>query len=345
MKIAFTHNLKTSVCEEQAEFDTAATVVALTEAIRANGHEVVPVEVTGSLAELVATLKSVQPDLIFNTAEGTRGRCREALYPAVFDELGIPYTGSDAHCLTVTLDKYLTNMVVERAGVRIPRSAFRTPGDDAGLTYPCPCIVKPNYEGSSKGITDASVVQDPRELNATVARALEAYPDGLIVEEYIPGTDVTIGFLEGLGSELLTPCSYEYAPGHATKFRIYDYSLKNHHTDPEEIMTIACPARVSPKAVAEIKTFARRAIRALNLRNVCRLDFRVRDDGTVFFIEANANPSFEVGASIFDAAKRDHDLSYTGVIGHIISQAATRWADVGGSTERLEAARKAWMAG
>src|SRR5678815_2798017 len=105
MKIAFTHNLRLSDAEEEAEFDSAETVAAIAAAIEAAGHEVEKVEVSGPAANLLERIEAIDPDLIFNTAEGRRGRMREALYPALFEELGVPYTGSDAYtCLLYTSD-------------------------------------------------------------------------------------------------------------------------------------------------------------------------------------------------------------------------------------------------
>src|SRR3954454_10110479 len=121
MKIAFTHNLKLTESEEEAEFDDAETVAAIAGALAASGHEVEKIEVSGPASHLAARLEAFAPDLIFNTAEGRRGRTREAFYPALFEELGFPYTGSDAYVLTLTLDKHLTKLVLSQHGVDCPR--------------------------------------------------------------------------------------------------------------------------------------------------------------------------------------------------------------------------------
>ena len=78
---------------------------------------------TGPASHLAARIESYGPDLIFNTAEGRRGRAREAFYPALFEELGFPYTGSDAYVLTVTLDKWLTKLVLAQARASTRRAA------------------------------------------------------------------------------------------------------------------------------------------------------------------------------------------------------------------------------
>ena len=198
MRIAFTHNLRLTDSEDEAEFDSAETVDAIAAALRAGGHEVEKIEVSGPASQLAERLEAFDPDLIFNTAEGRRGRAREAFYPALFEELGIPYTGSDAYVLTVTLDKWLTKLVLAQRGIDTPRARLVTPDeyrrtrDPGTLGLALPVIVKPNYEGSSKGIADDAVVRDARQLAEVLPAALRAYPSGVLVEEFVAGTDVTV---------------------------------------------------------------------------------------------------------------------------------------------------------
>src|SRR5512137_61022 len=133
MKIAFTHNLRLTDSEEEAEFDSAETVEAVAAGLVAAGHEVEKIEVSGPASHLAARIEACGPDLIFNTAEGRRGRAREAFYPAFFEELGFPYTGSDAYVLTVTLDKWLTKTVLREHGVDTPRPRLLTAPDLPGV--------------------------------------------------------------------------------------------------------------------------------------------------------------------------------------------------------------------
>src|SRR3954465_4272532 len=190
MKVAFTYNLRlTDVreTEKEAEYDSAETVNAIAAAIEAAGHEVEKVEVSGPASNLIDRLEAIDPDLIFNTAEGDRGRMREAFYPALFEELGIPFTGSDAYTNAITLDKWLTKLLVQRAGIDTARGVLVTVRNferilerGSGLAFPV--IVKPNHEGSSKGIYNgalgSSVVKEPKDLASALKVALRAYPDG-----------------------------------------------------------------------------------------------------------------------------------------------------------------------
>ncbi|HTL12522.1 MAG TPA: D-alanine--D-alanine ligase, partial [Bdellovibrionota bacterium] len=154
LRVAFTHNLKQSQAEAEAEFDTPETVEAIRACLTELGHTVDLVEVSGPPAMAIARLEALNPDLVFNTAEGRLGRYREAFYPGIFENLGLPFTGSDPYVCTVTLDKNLTKTLLAPHGIRGARGVFVTrPEEAAKLDLRFPVILKPNFEGSSKGIT------------------------------------------------------------------------------------------------------------------------------------------------------------------------------------------------
>src|SRR3954451_16604266 len=295
MRIAFTHNLRLTDSEEEAEFDSAETVDAIAEGLRAGGHEVETIEVTGPASHLAARLESFGPDLIFNNAEGRRGRTREAFYPALFEELGFPYTGSDAYVLTVTLDKWLTKLVLERQGIDTPRARLVTLDDLRRMKEPgtlglaMPVIVKPNYEGSSKGIGDDAVVRDARQLAEMLPRALRSYPNGVLVEEVVPGSDVTVPFLEGRGDEgILLPVDYVVEPTARSRFNLYDFRLKS--ADSSKV-SVRCPPDLPRDIVSRLRAISKSAMRALGVRDMGRVDFRIGEDGRIYLLEVNALPS------------------------------------------------------
>src|SRR5882672_7038678 len=327
MRIAFSHNLRLTDSEEEAEFDSAETVQAIAEGLRAGGHEVEAIEVTGPASHLAARLESFGPDLIFNNAEGRRGRTREAFYPALFEELGFPYTGSDAYVLTVTLDKWLTKLVLGQRGIDTPRGRLVTPDEYKRLKDPgtlglaLPVIVKPNYEGSSKGIGDEAVVRDPKTLAEALPRALRAYPNGVLVEEFIAGTDVTVPFLEGRGDEgVLLPVDYLVDPSAKSRFNLYDYRLKSAEANK---VSVRCPPDLPRDVISRLQALSKVAARTLGIRDVGRVDFRLGEDGRIYLLEVNALPSLEHGASLFAASGREA-LTYDETLQSIVESAARR---------------------
>jgi D-alanine-D-alanine ligase len=304
MKIALTHNLQVAQTEEQAEFDTPATISTITRALNELGHEVHAVEVSGSVSGLVARLELLQPDLVFNTAEGRTGRTREAFYPGLFERMGLPYTCSDAFTCTLTLDKHRTKQAVAELGIPTPRGRFVEAVeelDGLGLLYPL--IIKPNFEGSSKGITLASVVEDAAALAQRVAALLAQYPDGVLVEEYIEGQDIVVPFVEAAETEhggVLPPFGYTFAPEvEARDWRLYDFGLKNLDSDAVKLQV---PADLTDATALQLMRWSRRIYEKLGVRDMGRIDWRVDMSGRPYFLEVNALPSLDPGAGIYAAA-------------------------------------------
>jgi D-alanine-D-alanine ligase len=327
MRIALTHNLRLADTEDEAEFDTRETVDALAGAIERLGHRVERIEVSGPASRTVARLEAYGPDLIFNTAEGRRGRFREAFFPALFDELGMPYTGSDAYALSLTLDKQLTKLVLAQHGVTTPR--WQYVDDPAKLQLNAlryPVIVKPNFEGSSKGITQDSVVEDALRLHEVVRTALARYPSGVLVEQFIPGRDVTVPFLEAAAPErrgVLQPVEYVLAPEATAgrRYAIYDYELK---TRLDQHVSVRAPAEVKGALAAKLRALSETVYRVLEIRDLGRIDFRIGDDGELYFLEINALPSLEKGAGIYAAAALE-GLHADAVVNAVIRSATARW--------------------
>lgn len=326
LRIAFTHNLQTSRVEGQAEYDTLETVDAIADCLGNLGHDVSLVDVGGSVATLVERLTALAPDLIFNTAEGTRGRCREAFYPALFEQLGLPFTGSDAHVCTITLDKSLTKQVVTAHGVRVPRSILVDRLVDLvghGLRFPV--ILKPNFEGSSVGISAASIVETEIHLKERTLALLSRYPAGVLAEEYVHGIDVVVPFLEGVSPHtggVLEPSSYSYRREEDRAYNIYDFERKmSGFCD----LVVETPARISAQQRAEAIQTSRTVVEALRVRDLARIDYRLGLDGRLYFLEINALPSLEAGASIYAAASLAGYATTESVIAAVIERACHRY--------------------
>jgi D-alanine-D-alanine ligase len=342
VRIALTYNLRLSDSEEEAEFDTQETVNALAGAIERLGHRLERFEVSGPASRTVARLEAYSPELIFNTAEGRRGRFREAFFPALFDELGFPYTGSDAYALAVTLDKQLTKLILSKHGIRTPGWQYvEKLSELTAENLHFPVIVKPNFEGSSKGITQDSIAETLDEVRAKVSQALAKYPAGVLVEEFISGRDVTVPFLAAVDNDydgVLTPVEYVIDPATTAgrKYSIYDYDLKvkNHKS-----VTVKAPASVPPKTAEDMREMAQKIFRVLDCRDLGRIDFRLSDAGIPYFLEINALPSLEPGAGIYASAELE-GLHLDGVIGSIIQGAAKRYKIKDSARRQGKPARK-----
>jgi D-alanine-D-alanine ligase len=321
MRIALTYNLRVADSEEEAEFDSAQTIAGVERALTRAGHRVEPFDVTGPASLLVTRLEAFAPDIVFNLAEGHRGKTRRAFYPALFEELGLPSTGSDAYTLCVTLDKALTKKQLAGWGVPSPRGRFVTRASlrSGGLDeLPFPVLVKPNFEGSSKGINQDSVVEDPIALGRVLDEVLAKYPDGALVERYVPGTDVRVVVVEGVPA--LPPVETIIDPSYARRVDVFDYKLANVDT---KFVERRAPARLPGAAHERLRDLTERTLSAFALRDVASLNFRVGADGEVWFLSTTAIPSFEPGGALFTATKAI-GLDYDATVLAVLRAAATR---------------------
>ena len=328
MRIAFTHNVQLGGTEDEAEFDTPETIAAITSALRGLGHDVEPIEVSGPPSRVVARLEALSPDLVFNTAEGSRGRFREAFFPALFDRLGMPFTGSDAYVCALTLDKQLTKLVLSQRGIPVARDRLvRGLRDVNGLDLRFPLIVKPNYEGSSMGIRADSVVDDEAQLSARVTELLGQYPAGVLVEEYVTGLDIVVPFLEKASPAtfgVLEPAGYEFDLRLVAdrKYPVYDLELK---TSASHAVQVKVPAGLPPDTRARILETSRKVFEVLQIRDLGRIDYRVRPDGSFCFLEINALPSLEQGAAIYQCAALVGMSKMDAVLDSVVRSAAERY--------------------
>ncbi len=326
MRIAYTHNLRVHSSEDEADFDGPETVTAITHALTRLGHEVEPVEVTGPAARLVARLEALTPDLVFNTASGRYGRGREAFYPDLFEQLSLPFTGSDAQATAISRDKRLCKLVLAGAGLPTPRWAYITTLD--GYVTPdlrFPLIVKPNYEGSSKGITRESIVESPAALRARIEVLLAQYPAGLIVEEHIEGRDLVVPFLARAGSQggVLGVGEYRYAPAYTEGHRhtIYDFELKHRQM---EMVTLGFPADLGGPP-QELFKLARRVQAVLELRDFARMDLRLTPEGRPYILSVTALPSLHANGSMHLGSIAAGVASYDALLEHIVRAASERY--------------------
>lgn len=276
-----------SLDDAEEEFDSPETIGAIAQTLRELGHEV---ELLGDGEMMLRRLfTESRPDLVVNIAEGTGfGRAREARVPAVLEMLGIGYTGSDPLTLAVALDKDCAKRLIAAAGLTTPAWALFS-GDmsslyraAAELVYPL--IVKPAYEGSSKGVLVTSIIQTPAQLEHAVARMHEFYEQPILVEEYIEGDELTVG-LVGNGPPSVLGIM-RVLPNASSGPFIYSLEVKR---DWQRQVRYECPAKLASRDAQAVEEAALRAWKCLGCRDVARIDFRLRQ-GVPYFLEANPLP-------------------------------------------------------
>ncbi len=299
MKIGITFDLKDDAAADpslpddfQEEFDSPATIEAIAAVLRGLGHDVV---LLGDGRPMLERLLAAPPAFVFNIAEGHGvSRSREARVPAVLEMLGIPHTGSDPLTLAVTLDKDCAKRLVSSEGVPVPRGCVIEDHQDAAEAADrivFPAIAKPTWEGSSKGIRQRCLVKSRADLAAVVAALRRDHRQPILVEEFVQGTELTVGMVGNGEPEIIGVMSV--APTQPTAEFIYSLEVKR---DFRRMVRYECPARLPAATMDAVQRAARTAFRALGCRDVARVDFRLRD-GVPYFLEVNPLPGLNPDTS------------------------------------------------
>ena len=174
--------------DADAEYEPEETVDTLAAAVEHLGHT--PVRV-GTAADLRDRLgEGLSLDAAINITEGAHSRNREAYVPILLEMAGVPCLGSDALTLSVTLDKAWTKDLVAAADIPTPpHRVYSAPEavDADDLPGAFPLFVKPRYEGTSKGITPDSKVEDVAALRGAVDRITTTYDQDAVAEPFVAG--------------------------------------------------------------------------------------------------------------------------------------------------------------
>jgi len=293
LRVGITYDLKKDFSHREdqpidslEEFDSEETIDAIRDVLQSEGHEVFKL---GGGAGLIDRLRTSPVDIVFNIAEGIGGRNREAHIPALLEFLNIPYTGSDPLTLSLTLDKAMAKKVVRSE--EIPTPGFKKVEkmeDLHGLDLRYPLFVKLCYEGSSKGVRLDSKVSDLSSLREKVGWLLETYGPPVLVEEFVGGPEFTVGILGNSNPAVLGVMQIEIK-GSSPDEAIYSLEVKR---EWEKRVSYHCPPPIPPRLLKSIEEVALRVYRALDCRDVSRVDIRIGRDGIPYFLEVNPLPGF-----------------------------------------------------
>lgn len=295
MRVGLAYDLKQAVAVDSTapedaleEYDSPATIGYIQRALENAGHSVVRL---GGGTEFLQNILREKVDVVFNISEG-RGnyRSREAQVPSILEMLDIPYMGSDPECLAICLDKPLTKKLVTMAGVRTPDwravSTEEELGDVSWADFPYPAIVKPAWEGSSKGVHGKSLVDGPREAEDVVREMLQVYRQPVMLEQFIDGDEVTVGIVGNPPHRVIVGLMRILPRKQKERF-VYSVEVKR---DWRNLVDYEAPANLREDVEKEIVGFSFKAFDTLGCRDFARIDFRVSKGGIPYMLEINPLP-------------------------------------------------------
>lgn len=273
-----------------AEYEPEETIVALEEALHRLGHEPVRIGNVRTLLPLIAK-KALQLDAAVNIAESYGSRNREAHAPVLLELAGIPCIGSDALCLSLTLDKHLTKEIIRANGFATPDWKVIRFADDRLPEFPAPWFVKPRYEGTAKGISPSSRRDTETALRKEIVRQLEVYHQDVLVEAFVAGSEFTVAVIGG--EEPADPPTALPILQRAveTKTGIGLHALERYEDPANPFDHIVHPV-LDSRLEADLHAQSLGIFDLLECRDFARIDFRVDESGKPWFLEINPLPTF-----------------------------------------------------
>lgn len=279
----------------------------------------------GSPAALLKKIKtnSLNCDIIYNIAEGYKSRNREGIVPSICEAFDIPYTGTDAFGLSLSLHKYQTGCFLEQQHILIPKSLLFVPDLEeiteiearvvqADMQYPL--LLKPNHEGSSMGL---KLVKRNAELKDATADLAKRFQQEIIIQQYIPGKELSTCIL-GSGKDAYVYSTVEYITPDGKDIDLFTKQVKingNHRM---------ISARLDETKLQAMNEQALYIHRIMGMRDISRIDWRYDpQQDRAYFIEATPLPELSEGTEFHWAAKHNGQ-PYSHVFSEIIRSAASR---------------------
>ena len=223
------------------------------------------------------------------------------LIPPIYEKYNFIYTGSDSRTLRLTTYKNETLKILEDFNVPIPITSYYENGNNVDWNI-FPCIVKPCAEHGSDGITNNSVVDNLEQLILRIEEISKRFKNGVIVQEFLDGTEYNISIWGNKTLEYLPISSMEYSDFEDYHDRICGFDAKWNPESPsfDRVKTI-CPT-VLPKHLEEkMSTLAKNAYVATGCRDYGRIDIKLKNQEPVV-IDVNSNPDLSIDAGFYRSA-------------------------------------------
>ncbi|MFA5356377.1 MAG: ATP-grasp domain-containing protein [Candidatus Omnitrophota bacterium] len=303
--------------DANAEFDHPSTIGVIASAIESCGFKVKKI---GNVINLLEKIDKLDVDIVFNISEGLTGRNRESQVPILLEMAGIPFVGADALTLSLTLDKIMAKKVFIAENIPTPKFfEVKSPENLQNMNhFKFPLIVKPRFEGSSKGLSENSRVGNKEELKAQVEYVINAYKQPALVEEFISGQEFTVAVVGNDPPEVM-PIVHIQIDG---KFKLNDkfYTFARITSDK---LKYVCPPRINKELAGKISDLALKTYNAVECRDFGRVDFRVDKEGNPYVLEINPLPSLST-EDVFMIVAKEIGITYAKMIGRILESAIKR---------------------
>lgn len=321
MKIIVLFNYPESVLK--ADQDTLYSAQQIAIALTSKKHEAI---LKGIAKKDIKDILKLKADIIFNLVEWSGKSYSLGLRVLkTLDKSGIPYTGSGQWGWKVASDKRKMKRELVKNGIATPKYIVvsrDTKIPVSRLTFPL--VVKPVYEHCGIGITQKSVVENERQLEAAVRRILYVFKQPALVEEYIEGREIHVTVIEKHRRPwVLPPIEIKYKK--SLPWSILSYNGKWGEDSKEFGLSSIVKAKLDRQLLKRVQKEVTRCYKLLDGKDYPRYDIRIRD-GKPYIIDVNNNPGVgDDNLSGISVSTREVGLNFPALLEHIVKNALKRF--------------------
>ncbi|MBO5494503.1 MAG: hypothetical protein J5964_02155 [Eubacterium sp.] len=270
------------------DHQTKDTFIKINDAINRLGYQST---IFGGVPELIKAYNNLisleKNDIFINLSDGTDKKYSRVQVPLMCELLGIKYSGGGTFETALTSNKFYSSLAVKRQGLLAPENYLISRKEDLKIVKDGKYIVKPNSEGSSIGIDDTSVSDNLKVIKDKTVNLLTSFSE-VVIEEYIPGYDATCFVIGNEDSIILNePLLIE----HHNKL-VFNSEVMGYREHVRKTRTfISCEGILPTYTIDSIRETSCRIKKLFNILDFCRIDYRITEDGNVYFLEINTVPA------------------------------------------------------
>jgi len=290
-------------------------------------HNISVLGAVKNVGTIISSLKEQKPDIVFNLTEQFAGdRQFDKNITALLELADVPFTGTGPTGLMLCRDKRLCKQLLSLHKIRVPSFIYLPP--DRSIFVPksfrFPLVVKPTFEDSSEGISNASLVANESALKERAKFVHEHWQQAAIAEEYIPGRELYVSIIgnKKLVTLPIRECLFDSTLPEAP--HLATYRVKWNEKFRKKWNIEFGFASLDPSIVKNIERTCRRIYRLLQIRDYGRIDLRLTPENKLVILEANPNPDIASGEDVAEAAKKT-GISYEKLIERILHIALRRY--------------------
>lgn len=314
--------------EELKDRDDPEVEYEAANALKKKGHDVMLLGFYNKIETIFEWLDKQKPEIVFNLTEHFHKQAwLDRSIADLLEILKYPYTGSSAVALLIARNKAITKEILTAHRIKVPK--FVAFLKNRKIRIPkhikFPQIVKPLTEDASKGIAQASIVDDDKALTDRIKFIHESLKCGAISEEFINGRELYVSIIgnERLRVLPIREMKFGDIPNEESRIATYKAKWNEEYRGRWKIQNVFAN-NIPDDILKRITRISKRAYRALRLRDYGRIDIRLTGEGEIYVLEANPNPYLAKYEDFPESAKKA-GIKYNDLMNRILKLAIRRY--------------------